>query len=220
MSPMAIWHVRFTPKCGNSLLSRPFLGVPKPEIGFWVPHQNASIQVIWGMSVKITAEGTMSREQSLHTGAALMVLGALIFLVYAVVFFFLAFSSSGFEIGVATLNGVTTQQLNGINPAIMAYITHLHLATAGFIAATAIAAGGLAWYGVRDGSWWAWITAVISPVVGLAVALPMHWMGHFNYDWVSHLGPIYLGTIIYVVGVVVALIGLSQTAPTVATARR
>ena len=71
-----------------------------------------------------------------------MVLGALIFLAYAVVFFFLAFSSSGFEIGVATLNGVTTQQLNGINPAIMGYITHLHLATAGFIAATAIAAGG------------------------------------------------------------------------------
>jgi hypothetical protein len=51
---------------------------------------------------------------------------------------------------------------------------------------------------------------------GLAVALPMHWMGHFNYNWVSHLGPIYLGTIIYVV----ALIGLSQAAPTVATARR
>jgi hypothetical protein len=127
---------------------------------------------------------------------------------------------SGFEIGVATLNGVTTQQLNGNNPAITGYITHLHLATAGFIAATAIAAGGLAWYGVRDGLWWAWITAVISPVLGLAVALPMHWMGHFNYDWVSHLGPIYLGTIIYVVGVVVALIGLSQAAPTVATARR
>jgi hypothetical protein len=36
----------------------------------------------------------MSREQSLHTGAALMVLGALIFLVYAVVFFFRAFSST------------------------------------------------------------------------------------------------------------------------------
>jgi hypothetical protein len=98
------------------------------------------------MSVKITTEGTMSREQSLQRGSALMVLGALIFLAYAVVFFFLAFSSSGFEIGVATLNGVTTQQLNGINPAIMGYITHLHLATAGFIAATAIAAGGLAWY--------------------------------------------------------------------------
>src|SRR5712692_6175465 len=161
----------------------------------------------------------MSREQSLRSGAALMVLGASIFLVYAVVFFFLAFASSGFEIGVATLNGVTRQQLDGLNPAIMAYITHLHVAIAGFIAATAIAVGGLAWYGVRSGLWWAWIISVIVPVVGLAVALPLHYMGHFNYDWVSHLGPIYVGTIIYVVGSVVALMGLSQAAPTPAQAR-
>ncbi len=150
----------------------------------------------------------MSREQSLRNGAGLMVSGALIFLVYAVVFFLRAFASSGFEIGVETLNGVTPQQLDGLNPAIMGYITHLHVAIAGFIAATAIAAGGLAWYGVRDG------------VVGLAVALPMHYMGHFNYDWVSHLGAIYLGTIIYVVGAVVALVGLTQGTPAAAQARR
>ena len=99
---------------------------------------------------------------------------------------------------------------------ITAYIKHLHLATAGFIAATAIAVG--AWYGVRNGYWWAWITSVIAPVSGLAVALPMHWMGHSNYDWVSHLGPIYVGTIIYVVGAVVAPFGLSQTAPAAASA--
>jgi hypothetical protein len=30
-------------------------------------------------------------------------------------------------------------------------MTHVHVATAGFIAATAIAAGGVAWYGVRRG---------------------------------------------------------------------
>jgi hypothetical protein len=155
----------------------------------------------------------MSREQSLRNGAALMFFGALIFFAYAVVFLFRAFGSSGFEIGVETLNGVTTRQLDAINPAIMAYIAHLHVATAGFIAATAVAAAGLAWYGVREGSWWAWITAVISPVLGLAVALPLHWMGHFNYDWVSHLGAIYVGTIIYVVGVALALIGLSQATP-------
>ena len=162
----------------------------------------------------------MSREQALQRGAALMVLGALIFFVYSVVFLLRAFASSGFELGVETLNGVTTQQLNGLNPAIMAYVTHLHVAAAGFIAATAIAAGGLAWYGVRNGLWWAWITAVISPVVGLVVALPMHWMGHFNYDWVSHLGPIYLGTVIYVVGAAMALIGLSQAAAAAASAGR
>src|SRR5438105_3460019 len=152
----------------------------------------------------------MSRERSLRNGAGLMVLGALIFLVYAVVFFFRAFSSAGFEVGVETLNGVTPQQLNGLSPAIMGYITHLHVAIAGFIAATAIAVGGLAWYGVRNGLWWAWITAVISPVLALAVALPLHYMGHFNYDWVSHLGPIYVATIIYVVGAVMALMGLTQ----------
>ena len=56
-----------------------------------------------------------------------MVLGALIFLAYAVVFFFRAFSSTGFELGVETLNGVTPERLDGINPAIMAYITHLHV---------------------------------------------------------------------------------------------
>ena len=94
----------------------------------------------------------MSREQSLRNGASLMVFGALIFLVYAIVFFFRAFASSGFELGVETLNGVTQQQLDGLNPAIMGYITHLHVAIAGFIAATAIAAGGLAWYGVRRGA--------------------------------------------------------------------
>ena len=162
----------------------------------------------------------MSREQSVRGGASLMVLAALLFLVYAVVFFFRAFASSGFEVGVPTLNGVTPQQLDELNPAIMAYITHLHVAIAGFVAATAIAAGSLAWYGGRDGSWWAWTTAVIVPVVGLAVALPMHYMGHFNYDWVSHLGPIYVGTIIYVIGAVVALVGLIQAAPAAAQAGR
>jgi hypothetical protein len=147
-----------------------------------------------------------------------MVLGAVIFLVYVVVFLFRAFGRSGFELGVETLNGVTPQQLDGLNPAIMGYITHLHMAIAGFIAATAIAVGGLAW--VRDGLWWAWILAVVVPVVGLAVALPMHYMGHFNYDWVSHLAPIYIGTIIYVAGAVVAFVGLIQGAPAAAQASR
>src|SRR3989454_12558769 len=134
----------------------------------------------------------MSREQSLRNGAGLMVFGALIFLVYAVVFFFRAFGSSGFEIGVETLNGVTPQQLDRLNPAIMGYIMHLHVAVAGFIAATAIAAGGLAWYGVRSGLWWAWIISVIVPVVGLAVAFPLQYMGHFQYDWVGQLRAVHV----------------------------
>ena len=49
---------------------------------------------------------------------------------------------------------------------------------------------------------------------------PVHYMGFFAYDWMSHLGSIYLGAIIYVLGVVLALIGLSQAAPEAAQARR
>ena len=67
-----------------------------------------------------------------------MVIGALMFIAYAVVFFFRSFSGEGFEIGVATLNGVTPADLNALNPAVMAYISHLHLATAAFIAAITI----------------------------------------------------------------------------------
>jgi hypothetical protein len=156
----------------------------------------------------------MQAQNSLvNRGALAMVVGAAIFLIYAIVFFFRAFSGAGFEVGVATINGVTQAQLNQLNPAIMGYIAHLHLATAGFIAATAIAVIGLSWYGVRAGALWAWITAVISPVVGLAVALPMHYTGAFEHDWVSHLGPIYLGTLIFVVGAVMVLVGLMRKAP-------
>ena len=53
--------------------------------------------------------------------------------------------------GVETLNGVTRANLNAINPAIVHYIGHVHVALAGFIAATGIAVAALSWYGVRRG---------------------------------------------------------------------
>src|SRR5437870_3498116 len=99
----------------------------------------------------------------------------------------------------------TRENLTAINPAIMHYTVHLHVATAGFIAATGIAVAALSWYGVRRGEWWAWIAAVVSPVVGLAVALPYHYTGTFEHDWVTHLGPIYVATLVFVVGALLAL---------------
>ena len=157
-----------------------------------------------------------AQNPMVHRGALTMVVGAALFLLYAIVFFFRAFSGAGFELGVPTLNGVTQQQLDQLNPAIMGYIMHLHVAVAGFIAATAIAVIGLTWYGVRAGAWWAWITAVISPVVGLAVALPLHYTGSFELNWVSHLGPIYVGTVIFVVGALMVLVAWTRKAPAAA----
>jgi hypothetical protein len=51
---------------------------------------------------------------------------------------------SGLKQG-AVLNGVTRDQLNALNPAIVHYIGHLHVATAGFIAGTGIAVAALSW---------------------------------------------------------------------------
>jgi len=152
------------------------------------------------------------KDTGLNQGAILMLIASLAFIGYAVVFLLRNFSGSGFELGVDTLNGVTRDNLNALNPAIVHYIGHLHVATAGFIAATGIAVAALSWYGVRRGEWWAWIAAVISPVVGLAVALPYHYLGHFEFNWVTHLGPIYVATAVFVVGALLALRAMVQPA--------
>jgi hypothetical protein len=34
-------------------------------------------------------------------------------------------------------------------------------------------------------------------------------MGHFEFNWVTHLGPIYLATVVFVVGAVLALRGMT-----------
>jgi hypothetical protein len=57
---------------------------------------------------------------------------------------------------------------------------------------------------------------VVSPVVGLAIALPMHYTGVFEHDWVSHLAPIYVGTLIFVVGALMALAGMMGRKPATA----
>ena len=146
-----------------------------------------------------------TQNSGLNQGALLMLIGSLAFIGYAVVFLYRNFAGGGFELGVTTLNGVTRDQLNALNPAIMHYIGHLHVATAGFIAATGIAVAALSWYGVRRGEWWTWIAAVVTPVVGLVVALPYHYTGTFKHDWVTHLGPIYVTTLVFVVGALLAL---------------
>ncbi|AEH37608.1 hypothetical protein [Halopiger xanaduensis] len=162
-----------------------------------------------------TEQATIDRRETdyepgrgVRTGALLMALAGVAFVGYGVVFLARTFFGSGFELGVATLNGVTPADLDAIDPAIMHYINHLHVATAAFIIATGIAVTALAWYGVRSGLLWAWAAAVVTAVVGLAIALPMHYMDLFAHNWATHLGPIYLATIVFVIGAGVAYLGL------------
>ena len=161
-----------------------------------------------------------TEDSGLRLGAQLMLIASLAFIGYAIVFFIRNFGGGGFELGVDSLNGVSPSDLNKLNPAIMHYIGHLHVATAGFIAATGIAVAALSWYGVRRGEWWAWIAAVVSPVVGLAVALPYHYTGTFAHNWVTHLGPIYVATAVFVIGALLALRSMMSKDASIASSAR
>lgn len=147
-------------------------------------------------------------EANLRKGALLMTISGVAFIGYGIVFLIWNFAADGFELGVETLNGVSRSELSAIEPGITDYISHLHVATAAFIISTGVAVAGLTWFGVARGYLWAWTTAVVSAVVGLAIALPMHWADLFDHDWITHLGPIYLATVIFVVGALQALQGL------------
>ena len=148
-------------------------------------------------------------QDALRRGTLLMTLAALAFIAYGLVFLLRSFGGSGFELGVDTLGGFTKGELMDFNPALAAYITHLHVAVSGFIIGTGIAVAALSWYGVRRGYWWAFVAAVAAPVVALAIALPLHYTGAFTFGS-AHLGPIYLAVLVFVIGVVMSYLGLQK----------
>lgn len=152
----------------------------------------------------------VTAKVDLRRGAALMAFAGLAFVGYGLVFLVWDLAGGGFELGVESINGVTRADVNAFEPAVLHYISHLHIATAAFIVSTGIAVAGLAWYGVRRGESWAWTTAVVAAVLGLVLALPLHWMDLFTHDWVVHLGPVYLAAIIFVAGALLARRGLGD----------
>jgi hypothetical protein len=133
-----------------------------------------------------------------------MALAGLGFIGYGVIFFIRNFTDSFLELGIGPNEvSVGKDQIQQFSPSLYHYISHLHIAVAGFIAATGLAVVFLAWFGVRRGNVWAWVGAVASPVLGLAVALPAHYP--WNLDTIGHLGLVYLATLVFVVGALLVL---------------
>lgn len=161
-------------------------------------------------SASIGPSGVGSGE--LRTGSWLMVIGGAAFIAYAVVFFILNFTDEFLELGIGSEQvDVGKDEIEAFSPSLRDYISHLHLAVAGFLAATGLATVLLTWFGVRRGQMWAWVSAVAVPVLALAVAIPAHYP--YGLDTIGHLGLIYLATAIFVVGAVIALKGLRPAAP-------
>ncbi|HEU0286795.1 MAG TPA: hypothetical protein VFR22_07100 [Nocardioidaceae bacterium] len=143
----------------------------------------------------------------MRVGSAIMALAGLGFVGYGAIFFVRNFTDSFLELGIGPNQvDVGKTQIEDFSPELLHYISHLHIAVSGFIAASGIAVAALAWYGVRRGEMWAWVTAVVVPVFGLAVALPAHYP--WGFDTLGHLGLIYLDTVLFVIGAGLALVGL------------
>ena len=152
-------------------------------------------------------------ESKLRTGSAIMAIGGIGFIGYGVLFFIRNFSDSFLELGIGHSEvNVGRDEIKSFSPSLYEYIGHLQIALSGFIAAAGLATAALAWFGVRRGKMWAWGTAVAVPVLALAVALPAHYPNHF--DTLGHLGLIYADTVLFVVGAVLALLGLRSRSAT------
>ena len=81
---------------------------------------------------------------------------------------------------------------------------------------TAIAVGALSWYGVRRGEWWAWMAAAMGVRLlwGSRLRCPIAWLGHFEFNWVHHLGTrSCVATIIFMIGAILALRAMRNRAP-------
>ncbi len=152
------------------------------------------------MATAEVAPRTLDQNESwLRWGSWLMGLAAVGFIGYGVIFFIRDFTDSFLELGIGPHEvNVGKDQIQQFSPSLYQYISHLQIALSGFIAATGLAVLFLVAYGVRRGHGWAWVGAVASPVLALAVALPAHYPNHF--DTLGHLGLIYLATLIFVVG--------------------
>lgn len=158
-------------------------------------------------TVAVGKSREVAGDQALRIGSWLMGGASVGFIGYAVIFFVRNFTDSFLELGIGPNEvNVSKDQIQAFSPSLFEYISHLHLAVSGFIAATGLGVLFLVAYGVRRGHMWAWVGAVAAPVLGLAVALPAHYPNHF--DTLGHLGLVYLATLVFVVGALIALRGI------------
>jgi hypothetical protein len=147
----------------------------------------------------ITVDARREESAALKWGVYLMTLAALAFIGYGIIFFIRNFTGDFLELGIGHEQVASSKNdIKAFDNDLYHYISHLHIALSGFIAATGLAVAFLSWFGVRRRYVWAWVGAVSAPVLALAVALPAHYP--WGFATLGHLGLIYLATAIFVVG--------------------
>lgn len=141
-------------------------------------------------------------SSSTNLGANLVLVAGIGLVGYGLMF--LVRNFTGFiELGLTPQHiGGTPEAIRAFSPHLYDYISHLQVAVAAFIIALGIAVIALAWNGIRTGQRWALWTAFLAPVVGVALALPLHYP--YGFATLGHLGLIYLDAVILLAGTVLA----------------
>jgi hypothetical protein len=133
------------------------------------------------------------RAEWLKWGSAAIALAGAAVFVYGLVFLVLNFTAF-IELGLTRqLVGTSAAALQTENPTLYKYISHLQVNLAAFIMIYGLALAALAWFGIRRGQPWALWTAVGSYLLGLVVALPIHYV--YGLAALGHVGPFYLVTL-------------------------
>jgi hypothetical protein len=141
---------------------------------------------------------TRSTIASADLGAKIVTLAGIGLVGYGIMFLIRNFT--GFiELGLTPAHvGGTPEQIRAFSPDLYEYISHLQVAVSAFIIALGVAVIALAWYGIRTGQKWAMWTAFFTPVIGVAIAVPLHFL--YGIGTLGHLGLIYLDAVILLVG--------------------
>jgi hypothetical protein len=133
------------------------------------------------------------RAELLKWGSAAIALAGAAVFTYGLVFLVLNFAAF-IELGLTRqLVGTSAAALQTENPTLYKYISHLQVNLAAFIMIYGLALAALAWFGIRRGQPWALWTAVGSYLLGLVVALPIHYV--YGLAALGHVGPFYLVTV-------------------------
>jgi hypothetical protein len=150
------------------------------------------------MSSHPAAPNHESLASSPDLGAKLVALSGIGLVGYGIMFLIRNFT--GFiELGLTPQHvGGTPDQIRAFSPQLFHYISHLQVAVAAFFIALGVAVIALAWHGVRAGQRWALWTALLAPVIGLVLGVPLHYV--YGLATLGHLGPVYLDAAILFVG--------------------
>ena len=155
------------------------------------------------MATMRTGEMGMAGDAGTRWSARLIALAGVGLIGYAILFLIVNFTSF-IELGLGEAEtGATNASVLAFSPKFHDYVSHLQVALSGFIAAVGVALLVFAMWGIQRGQRWAFWGAVATGVVGVGIALPLHFP--YGLATLGHLGLIYVDLVIFTVGAVLGL---------------